>query len=49
MIKGNGIWVLCPVFLIASDFLISRNAKPLTKTTNDYARKFTINKINKKA
>jgi hypothetical protein len=45
----TGIWVLCPVFLIASDFLIAKKAAPqhLT-TTKNYASQLAKKKLQQK-
>ncbi len=45
--KGtSGFWVLCPVFLIASDFIVSKKFAG-NPTTNKYASQFARNKLAK--
>jgi len=51
MMKGtSGFWVLCPVFLIASDFIVSKKLAGNPhhiNTTNKYASQFARNKLSK--
>lgn len=49
--KGlSGFWVLCPVFLIASDFLIAKKAvaAPQHLTTTKYASQLAKKKLHAK-